>query len=781
MGNAPTGTLFTNDSGAAGGPTQFVQDAFQDISLRATNNTGLTDNASTNPLSNLFANDDSPRYGAKTLFIQDIVLLEDRSKWVTGLPTYQVIWSEPFPQALGYVWGEVRLGKYGGQTYVECRAINDGFGLGAIARRVQFICKGNTAATATGTLQVDGAGAATIDTSSLSADANTYQTVEPINAFVHAASNETQDLHDFRLLANQTGGTLRVVGALVYFENAGNNIELRPGTTYNNKTRAATTTGATLALPSLGSTLGGNNLIYKQQSGSYVASGLGATMLASVATGSSGTNLVTVSTGQGASFPVGTGVVTSWGGHGSSMYVGVVQSVSTDTLTVFPTLAFGISGALYKNWYGGQSLPINASLMMLAYTFGATEMLGYTASYLDNFGRFSVWSQNMGQTFIDTYTPAIAWPGASGFVQVEGYFAAAEVEYIGMSFALLSGTMCINGLGVYSHANTFGVTGVIKKTVFTDAGPGWNRFAFYPGSSHVNIGIQRINMYRRAYDRSPTFGLLAHFDTLQGFAERAENATLHAPGLYRRYFADQMAFKGQFVRGVTYTSSGGHHFIGASLNSSLRFEYYGKEFAILGLATSLIITIDGVSTSSAFNVIKSVATLGFHTVGISCLGASTVISGIDVFRSYGELHELQNYSPVPSVRADPTDKVIAKYINTDAAATTAQINFTVKEIDTHAAVTIGAAAWKFTAPKTAFYRVNVAIDKVNNVVVTPYINGNAYYGGTNGRLVDGLANNNVQSGHSIFYIKAGETFDLRPNTSFTPSALQYNYICIESM
>lgn len=642
-------TLFTNDSGAAGGPTAFVQDAFSDISLQATNNTGLTSTISTNPLNNLYANDDAPRYGAKTLWIKDLVLLDDRYKWVNGQPTYRVIWTDPYSPAVGYVWGNIQLIRKNQQTYVNIRTPNDGFGVGGVIRRCQFIVESNAAATATGTVQVDGAGSTQVDFSGLNSYSNTLGKVNKMTGPFHATSNETQQLHDFRLKANEAE-TLQISGVVVYFENSGGNIEFFPGTTYNNKTRAATTVGATLAVPTLGSTLGGTSVLYKQGSGTYAASSISATMLSTAATGSSGTNTVSVSAGHGGTFPTGSGVIT---GFGSSQYVGFVTGVSTDTLTVSPTLPFAISGPLYRHFQAGQSLAINASLNYLAYSFGAKEIFGQTGGiYNDTLGRYAVWGENMGPTMMDFLTPAMVHSGStiiSGFLQVDGYFSAAEIEWTGMSFAVLSGTMTVNGFGAYSHAD-IGFTGTVKKTVFNDAGPGWNSFAFFPGSSHINVGVSRVNLYRRNWDTGITFGALSTLDHLQGRAERSVNATFMAPGTYRRYYADMLPFKGASLweRGATTNSAGGIQYMGMTATASLNFQYYGKEFAIVGTAQSMQLSLNGASIGTVFGKVQSVATLGFHTIGVTLLGPSTIISAIDVFRPYGEIRGLQNHAAVPA-------------------------------------------------------------------------------------------------------------------------------------
>jgi hypothetical protein len=98
-------TLFTNDSGAAGGAVQYISDTLPDVSLPASNNTSLTDTASTNPLGFKFGNSDTPELGVKTLFIKSLTLIDDRSKWVNNKPTYIITWNENMPAIVGYTFG----------------------------------------------------------------------------------------------------------------------------------------------------------------------------------------------------------------------------------------------------------------------------------------------------------------------------------------------------------------------------------------------------------------------------------------------------------------------------------------------------------------------------------------------------------------------------------------------------------------------------------------------------------------------------------------------------
>lgn len=654
-------TMFTNDSGVAGGPIAYVQDAFADVTDTPSNNTGFSSTISSNPLNNLYGNDDFPRYGPKTLWIKDLVLVQDRAFWINGEPTYRIVWNEPFPSAQGYVFGNVQLVRQGMQTFVKLKTQGDGFGVGGVFARTMFLMIGNSAAagSATGTVAVDGVTNATsVDWSNIAqapggTTVQNLQTTPMYAASVHAGANETYQIHDFRLTANQAGGVFTIAGVVVYSENSTLTIDQFPGTTYNNKSQSRTTANTTLPLPSFGNSLGGRSTIWKTANAGYSLSTIGVSTILSIAQGNNGTSILNLTVGTGANFLAGQGIITA-SSAGASPYVGIIQSISTDALTVYPSLPYGISNSIYTYFKAGQSLAINASLNILAYSYQGSDLS--TLPFLDGYQQFCVWGQNTGVTLIDGLWPSTTWATASGFVQCEGYFSAAEIEWAGMSFGILSGTMTVNGLPAYSHAN-IGFTGLMKKTVFMDAGPGWNNFAFFPGSSHINVGVSRINLYTRRHDTSASFGVLAAFDSLQALVPRASNATAIPPGIFRRTFGDALLFKGPWVRSVGGTLPGGIAYTGSTTTCTLGFQYYGTQFAIvggasLGAGSSLTISVDSGSNlgSTCLNTVVtpagSAASLTFHSVSLAVLGGTCLISAIDFFRQTGEMRNLQTFSPI---------------------------------------------------------------------------------------------------------------------------------------
>lgn len=638
-------TVFTNDTGAAGGSSQYVQDVLADVTFPASNNTGLTDSANTNPMGKMFANDDLPKFGAKVLYIKDLLLLADRAKWISNKPTYQVIFNETFPSISCHIFGNINFLYNQSQPVIQLKNIGDGISVNGVVRRVAFLVNGDTSATATAQVVVDGTNGNTIDFSNL-ASATDTQAVNRFAAFAHSSSNETNDLHDIRLTALQAN-TLRLVGVIVYFENTGANIAQSPGTTYVNKTKATTTNGATLSLPSFGSSLGGVATIYKTTTLGYTVAPYSAGTVSSTATGSSGTNLLTVTTGHGSSFGGGYGVIVT---QGSSVYVGNILSVSTDTLTMGNTLGFGTSttASVYTAWKAGQTYAINASLMTLAKTidFSTYNMYGGVSNaILDPNGQYAFFGSNIGLTLVDS-VQALLFKGASGYIQTDGYFSAAEIEFIGNG--ILSATFGINGLNCWSLSA--GQTGALKKTVFTDAGPGWNSFIMAAGASLGDVAISKINLYQRNRDIGISYGMLAQFDQCQTYTDRgAINATLMALGGVRRIYADQLFLKGGvWTRTASTSAPGGAAYVGSSTSAVMTVQYYGKNFGIVGTAGGGTLTLDGAGISLGFNGMFNVSSEGFHTVQYTVGSAATAtIQAFDYVRSTMNYKYLANVLPTP--------------------------------------------------------------------------------------------------------------------------------------
>jgi hypothetical protein len=654
-------TLYRPQAGGGGGSgsSDYIKDLFQDVSRKATNNTNLTSSATTNPLSEFFNNTDSPQYGTKALFIKGLELIADKSKWISNKPTYKVIFTENFPQVKAYAYGNVRMldTQTGFSLFME--NIDDAIGVVGQVRQVGWILN-TQAETATVTPYLDNVAGSALTHGSAAVEA-VQKGVNNFNILLQSASQASNDIHDHRIEADVYGVT-RVVGMVVCFENTGANIEVRPGSSYVDKTLATTTVGATMALPTIAGRLGGKSLVYKTAALTYLMNTLEPSALETTGVGLSGTNLVDTTTGQGGSFPIGTlfGAIAS----GTSFYFGRVSNQSTDTLTVGPTLPFALSGPLYKYGYAGTTFAIAASYYkasveidperitnpVVGTGFGATTGALY---YQDPESRFRIWGSNLYVTTLEG-VPGIGFLGASGWLQIEGKFAAMDFEH--KSAGILHATFSINGLNCFGL--NAGFSGLFKKSILTDSGPGFNRVVIAPGASFdpANNVFSKFTLYD-LHNQGITAGLLAEFPTyVNTIPHAAENATFGTLGAVEKHYADELYLSGMWTRVNGASFAGGVAYYGASTNSTLKFQYYGTNFAFQGtVGGSMTALLDGASIGVAFNVMKSVATLGWHTVSLAYnAGATAQIEAIAVLKPQtGELTSLQKFDA-----ADPRlDKI----------------------------------------------------------------------------------------------------------------------------
>lgn len=648
-------TFFSPGGGAGAASTDYLKDNFLDTTLPATINTGFSNTVLKNPFNKYFLNDDTSKYGAKILWVKDLVRVEDRTKWVNGLETYQVIFHENFPGIFAYCFGNVRLLNYQRGLCASVRDIDDGVGVCGTMQRVGWIL--NTSEnTGTADILTDGADTGTdITFGSALAAATGNQGINNFQVFQHQTVNDTKDLHDFRLTANNDA-VMQLAGLVVYYENATADIDQYPGNSYVNKDKKTTTTISTLSVPSITGYNGANSLIYKTSNNAYAISTVETQSLSTIGQGTSGANTITVTTGEGSSFAAGMGIVAL---QGSSHYLGSITSVSTDTLTVAPTLGFGYSNVLYKAWYSGPTVAINASLYRLAYSFdpeiGFNQQDPYgfglnnstnVAYYQDPLKRFRVFGKSLTRVQIDGYA-GLGFGVTAPFLQVEGRFSAAELEYIGTTNTILHATFRINDRPGYG-VNEF-VTNIIAKTVFTDAGPGFNIFNMTVGTSMGLMGIKKINFYERDHDRSVSYGGLAEFDTMVSKVNRnAVNMSGSVLGTFQRVYADELYLRGDWTRGVTSGAAGGVQFLGVSNSAVADLYFYGKDFAIMGVASSsAVVTLNGVAFNATFNVMQTAATLGFHQLRIQHQNGTMILEAVDYTRT-GPLgfKSLINMAPV---------------------------------------------------------------------------------------------------------------------------------------
>lgn len=669
---------FDNASGGAAA-LDYVKDAFKDISVPANSNSGFSSTVSKNPLQHYYGNDVAPRWASKILWIKDLTLVEDRTLWISDRPTYDVVWHEDFIAAKGYVFGTINLVNQGSGVYVDVNRIGDGFGVGGVIRRVQWIVEGNTAAAATAQLSLDGSNTTTIDFSSAG---QSWSGQPDFNAYTSASSNETRNIHDFRVSALQNN-TLRVTGVVVYYEIDGGQIDCFGGSTYVDKSKI-TTIGTSLALPTVQNFRGGRAKIYATELAAFGVTTSAVTDVTSIATGNSGTNLLTVQTGHGTSFLAGTVV---WGQLSATHYIGNVLSVSSDTLTMGVTLPQGISTTLYQVWQAGHTFSVNQSLSVKSFDFnpylplpviGSTIPSGVLA-YQDPNLRYRVWGGTLqvipgtslntgfGVTFALGKTFGIDLSHATSFLQVDGQFQSLEFEFMTGQSGYIQATFGIDGMNCFNINEAFPGPGIFRKAIAVDGGPGWHSVTMNRGASHQGNIISRIVGYNNALVNGPSLGVLANLSIGQTFLQRdRQNATLSAYGNVTRYFADSLYVKGPWTRGTTRTVAGGAYWFGSTSTNTLRFQYYGSAISLIGaIGANNNVTIDGLaqSASMGFWLGLSLAT-DFHTVAFNCdtaTGTTTRLEAIDVLNPSGAITSTQNFAPLVDLFNPAVDNQSIEY------------------------------------------------------------------------------------------------------------------------
>lgn len=660
MGN--NDTYFSQGGGGGAAASDYISDAFVDISTTATANTGFSSTVGKNPFNQAFQNDDAPKFEYKTLWVKDLVLLDDHSLWINSRPTYKVIFKEEFPGVYAYVFGNIRLRNLPNGVSVDLRESGDGFGITTTGRRVHWILNPSEAATQSAFVSVDGAANAVTATYGSNVSANVGYNKNL--SIVHATTQDTRDIHDYRLQASNTL-SLNVAGIGVYFEAAtAGTIDCYPGSTYVDFDKKTTTTGSEVTVPSVSGFIGGNVLVYKTSANAYAAVLTERTNITSIATGTAGTNQITVETGKGASFPIGTGIVVN--SHGGSYYVGSVQSVSTDTLTVGPSLLQGLSGLIYRAWAAGPSTAISATLyqkvaefdpassnyLVDGNTFENTTSVQY---FQDPQNVFRAWGVSVTVGTIDG-RKGLGFLVTGSQLNVEGRFVAAEAEWAALpgNTSMIHATYMINGApGAWSQLQGF--TSLLRQTVFTDSVPGWNMFRITAGATMYNAILRKISFYDLAPSHGQTLGRLAHLN-IHGSSMVGRyqvGVTACALGAYQRIYADQMYLTGPWSRGVTSTACGGVAYTGGSNTIQATVNFFGQHFAVIGAGSSVTISLNGAGFGSTLNQMLSVATLGFHSVVVSSAAGSLIINAFDYFRPRGELNNLQSFLPRPELDDSP--------------------------------------------------------------------------------------------------------------------------------
>jgi hypothetical protein len=660
--------LFGNDSNAGSASSDYDKDVFQDVSLPASNNTGFSSTVSKNPLGAFYANDAAPKWMAKTLFIKDLTRVEDQSLWINGRATYKIIWNEDFPGADGYVFGSVSLGGTAESRYVSINDLGDGCGVSGVIRRVQWLVRPQSG-TATATPALDGSNLTNIDFGGYTNLGNAFATVKPMfEAYTTDTTNASRDIHDHRLTANQTN-KLQIIGCVVYYNVSGDGLDLFGGTVYVDKSRS-TPSGSTLSYPlGLSSFLGGWDSISVNANGAFSATFSPVEGIAAACSGAVDTNLLNVSIGSGASFPIGSAIYVP---NSATYYIGEVTNVSGDVLTVGPTIPFGLSNICTKLFEAGPSLVISSTLLEQSFswqagvagrTLGSSLIAGEAPfSFSDPYLRYRLWGSTL-QTLLGSsqltglgQTYGLRFPATSDFLRFEGKFSALEFEFLVGQSAIIAATYAVDGVVVTGVSTPIDGPTVMKQTVMTNAGMGWHSVLF-SNAGTTNAFLSRINAYEPKAYQGASYGKLAQVAVGQTFVLRnSQGITLQAFGNVQRVYAESLRANGSGWTSIPEaTGPGGRSIFSAVDGDYAEFQYFGTRFALLGSAgTSTIMSINGGSaTTPTFNAWSyPEATLGFQTVKVTSKAGTLKLFGYD-FLSVGEVRNKQMFDPLASLAYTP--------------------------------------------------------------------------------------------------------------------------------
>jgi hypothetical protein len=181
-------------------------------------------------------------------------------------------------------------------------------------------------------------------------------------------------------------------------------------------------------------------------------------------------------------------------------------------------------------------------------------------------------------------------------------------------------------------------------------------------------------------------------------------------------------------------------------------------------------------TMYRFNTGTPYAVIGFTGSGVINAGLTAAFnspgtgSGLfnagDAF-SFNVLFQIQGWTSNVASSSDNNGRAVyAKYRVSAATSQTANlpINFDSKVYDNAGAVTTGAGTWKFTAPVSDLYYVNIASYAATSANYYLSINGVKHDG-----VVPAASGVNTGSGFQV-YLTAGDYIDYRCESTFTPNA-----------
>lgn len=719
-------TQFDSKSSGAGADSQsYLNDVFPDWASRPTNNSGLGSTTTTNPRGAFFNDITRPRFRSKTYWVKSVVLEKDPSKFVNPTqslgfnhsPTYRIVFENETSELDAYI-----ITKSTGVVNVSANGINTFFtpdtqfdevinnpntpvdkqSAGVVATINELINKhpndrkfisltsstngneviGITSKAIQVALITNFSGSSwnrycDASSQSFSSESNFFACDNaPNNLFESrfnrlklvpgSSSEQTFNIHNWEFYPNYTNvavgtaqGPIKIFGIVLFFNR--DTVDLPPGTFYLGKTRTTVSGSTQVNTPSL--IPKGGNITFLETNAGMTLIPTNAYYINANLVGSSGQNSIGVDVGKGSSFRTYDSIVSQ---STATPYYGTVQNISIDTLTVFPTLSTGLSFAGYVGWNTNTSLAIDPTKYEVIASF---DIGNYASMAAYGTAVFGITGSNF-----KGFTGGYCWSGNDrNFIQIEGNFQAAEVEFRAANFNA-NRYIGINANGVFGNTALVGSTGALNNPsvvlpVFKDSYVGWNTVVLGPATGASQIGL--VKLYRYKSDPGITsIGQVARLDVNADALPRNPGSTFSSIGTYKRIYADEVSFDAtfaydtsSFTRQNTTLAAGNIEYQCVNTSLSFGYRFYGQNFALIGRhAGGGSLRLDGTAVGTSMNTYQSVATEGFHLVEMSpgANPTSTAISAFEWTSKYGELEYLmpiksQNNSFFKRLRLPPAD------------------------------------------------------------------------------------------------------------------------------
>jgi hypothetical protein len=318
--------------------------------------------------------------------------------------------------------------------------------------------------------------------------------------------------------------------------------------------------------------------------------------------------------------------------------------------------------------------------------------------------------------------------------------------------------------------NTKNATGQVTSTFQTDSSNASNKnqyrlaIIFKGAISSLTEFVfdQAFFSSKPALYGAPVTDWVAYTPTFTGFG------TVATQTFWSRRVGDSVEIRGRFTSGTS-TATEARITLPSGLTSDS-----SKVNGTLELAGKLDVNRAATTFFSSGTVLiepsVSYMTFGLEasTVnGLSKQNGNTVLGTGEVASFYAKVPVLGWSSTVQMSNDTDTRVVAASYYQSGTATpgVNGQVNFDTRLYDTHAAVTTGAGAWKFTAPVSGFYDINSLINTAGTGYINLYKNGASF--STVAYVGVGAGQESVGTVSTSLQLNAGDYIDLRTASSIS--------------